>query len=197
MTPLETAAVLFTLLNVWLTVKENIWCWPTGIVGVTLYGFVNYEARLYSNTALQVIYLVLSIHGWYEWLHGGAHKTPLTITRASRRTLALCLVSAVVISAVLLLVLRATTGAALPVWDASTTAFSLVAQWMMNEKLVENWLLWLAVDIVYVPIYAVRSYNMTAALYAIFCLLAWKGYVDWRRSSKENQRSEVELGFRS
>jgi nicotinamide mononucleotide transporter len=197
MTPLETAAVLFTLLNVWLTVKENIWCWPTGIVGVTLYGFVNYEARLYSNTALQVIYLVLSIHGWYEWLHGGAHKTPLTITRASRRTLALCLVSAVVISAVLLLVLRATTGAALPVWDASTTAFSLVAQWMMNEKLVENWLLWLAVDIVYVPIYAVRSYNMTAALYAIFCLLAWKGYVDWRRSSKENQRSEVELGIRS
>ena len=63
MTPLETAAVLFTLANVWLAVKENIWCWPTGIVGVILYAFVNYEARLYSNAALQLIYLALSIHG--------------------------------------------------------------------------------------------------------------------------------------
>jgi nicotinamide mononucleotide transporter len=96
-------------------------------------------------------------------------------------------------SAILFVVLRATTGAALPVWDASTTAFSLVAQWMMNEKLVENWLLWLAVDIVYVPIYAVRSYNLTAALYAIFCLLAWKGYVDWKRSAKEIRRQKSEI----
>jgi nicotinamide mononucleotide transporter len=184
MTPLETAAVLFTLANVWLAVKENIWCWPTGIVGVILYAFVNYEARLYSNAALQLIYLALSIHGWYEWLHGGANRGELSVTRASLRIITVCLASGLLMSGILLLVLRATTDAALPLWDASTTAFSLVGQWMMNEKLVENWLIWLAVDIIYVPIYAYRSYPMTAGLYAIFCALAWKGYVEWKRSSR-------------
>jgi nicotinamide mononucleotide transporter len=190
MTPLETAAVLFTLANVWLAVKENIWCWPTGIVGVILYAVVNYEARLYSNAALQVIYLVLSIHGWYEWLHGGTNRSQLTVTRAGLRTLSICLGAGLLMSGILVLVLRATTDAALPLWDASTTAFSLVAQWMMNEKLVENWLLWLAVDVIYVPIYAFRSYPMTAALYAIFCLLAWKGYVDWKRSVRSVPASD-------
>lgn len=184
MTALETTAVLFTLANVWLAVKENIWCWPTGIVGVILYAFVNYEARLYSNAALQLIYLALSVHGWYEWLHGGANRSELTVTRASPRIMAICLAVGLLMSGILVLVLRATTDAALPLWDASTTAFSLVGQWMMNEKLVENWLVWLAVDVIYVPIYAFRSYPMTAVLYAIFCLLAWKGYVEWKRSSR-------------
>jgi len=82
-TPLEIAAVIFTLANVWLAVKENIWTWPTGIASVLLYLVVFWRSHLYLNAGLQLVYFALSIHGWYEWLHGGENKTELKITRAS------------------------------------------------------------------------------------------------------------------
>lgn len=182
MTPLETIAVIFTLANVWLTVKENLWCWPAGIVGVALYTVVNYQAHLYSNAGLQVVFLVLNVHGWYEWMHGGDHRAPLRVTRTAKRVWLWCLLLGVGGTLILLLLLRAPGDAALPFWDASTTAFSLVAQWMMNKKLLENWILWLAVDVIYVPLYAARSYYLTAGLYAVFCVLVWRGWVEWKRS---------------
>ncbi len=182
MTPLEIVAVLFTLANVWLMVKENIWGWPAAIVGVSLYAVVNYQAHLYSNAGLQIVYLVLSVHGWYQWLHGGADKTELRVSRTSRRAWILCLLAGIAGTGVLILLLRTPGDAALPFWDAFTTSFSLVGQWMMNKKLLENWIVWLVVDIIYVPIYAARSYHLTAGLYAVFCVLAWRGWVEWKRS---------------
>lgn len=182
MTPLEIAAVAFTLVNVWLAIRENIWCWPVGIVGVALYTIVNYEARLYSNAGLQIVYLVLSVHGWHEWLHGGVNRGELHVRRTTRRQWLGCGVASILGTAALMLFLRATTDAAQPFWDASTTAVSLVAQWMMNEKLLENWVLWLLVDIVYVPLYVARSYPLTAGLYALFCVMAAAGYFQWKRS---------------
>jgi nicotinamide mononucleotide transporter len=182
MTPLEITAVVFTLANVWLAVKENIWCWPTGIVGVALYTVVNWQARLYSNAGLQIVYLVLSVHGWYEWLHGGENKSELHVRRTTPRQWIGCVSASIAGTAALMAFLHWTTDAAFPFWDASTTAVSLVGQWMMNEKLLENWVLWLIVDIVYVPLYFARGYRLTAALYALFCILCWRGYVEWKRS---------------
>jgi nicotinamide mononucleotide transporter len=183
MTPLEIAAVLFTLANVWLAVKENMWTWPMGIVGVALYTAVNYQAKLYSNAGLQIVYLALNIHGWYEWMHGGVNRSELRITRVSRRVAAICLAAGVALTAGLMVLLHWATDAAVPFWDASTTAFSLVGQWMMNEKITENWIVWLAVDIAYVPIYGLHGYRLTAVLYLIFCWMAWKGWVEWKRSA--------------
>ena len=85
-TPLEIAAVAFTLAGVILAIYENIWTWPTGIAGVLLYLVVNWRAHLYANAILQIVYFVLSIHGWYEWLHGGENKTELHVSRATPRT---------------------------------------------------------------------------------------------------------------
>jgi len=73
-TPLEMAAVLFTLINVWLAIKEKIWTWPAGIASVLLYLVVFWRSHLYLNAGLQIVYFVMSIHGWYEWLHGGVEK---------------------------------------------------------------------------------------------------------------------------
>jgi nicotinamide mononucleotide transporter len=182
LTPLEIIAAIVTLANVWLAVKENIWTWPAGIVSVTLYGFVNYQARLYSNAGLQLVYLVLSIHGWYEWLYGGEKKSQLRVRRASPRAWLGCTIAAIAGTVILLRVLPAMS--AHPFWDASTTAVSLVAQWMLNEKLLENWLLWLIVDLVYVPLYFSQHLQVTAILYAIFCVLAVRGLIDWRRSMR-------------
>jgi nicotinamide mononucleotide transporter len=181
-TPLETAAVLFILANVVLAIFENIWTWPTGIVGVILYTIVNFQAHLYANAGLQLVYLVLSIHGWYEWLHGGVNKTELHVRRATPRQWLGCAIASVILTAAIMALLRSTHNAEQPFLDASTTAVSLVGQWMMNEKLLENWWLWLLVDIVYIPLYAFRHLPLTALLYAFFCVMCILGLAEWKRS---------------
>ena len=181
--PLEIVAAVLILINIWLAVKENIWCWPVGIAGVVLYALVNFQAKFYSNAVLQLFFLVLSIHGWYEWLHGGVNRSELHVSKTTRRQWIGCMAAGVVLTGAILLFLRLTTDAALPFWDASTTAFSLVAQWMMNEKLVENWLLWVVIDVIYVPFYVVQGLWLTGVVvYAISVWLAWRGYVDWRKT---------------
>jgi nicotinamide mononucleotide transporter len=181
-TPLEIAAALFILANVWLATTENIWTWPTGIVGVILYGIVNYKAGLYANAALQVVYLVLSIIGWHEWLHGGANHSELHVRRTTHRQWIGCAIASVILWIALYKLLSWTHNAQQPILDAGTTALSLVGQWMMNEKLLENWWFWLIVDIAYVPIYYHAGNWLTAGLYAFFCILCVKGLIDWKRS---------------
>jgi nicotinamide mononucleotide transporter len=181
-TPLEIAAALFILANVWLATKENIWTWPTGIAGVILYAIVNYKAGLYANAALQIVYFVLSIIGWYEWLHGGENKSELHVRRTTKRQWIGCAIASVVLWVALYALLRWTHNAQQLLIDSGTTALSLVGQWMMNEKLLENWWFWLIVDIAYVPMYLNSGNWLTAGLYAVFCILCIKGIVDWKRS---------------
>jgi nicotinamide mononucleotide transporter len=183
-TPLEIAAVIFTLANVWLAVRENIWTWPTGIVSVVLYLVVFWRTHLYLNAWLQVVYFLLSIHGWYEWLHGGANKTELKIAHASPRLSALLTAIGLVLTGGFFFALRVTAhDASLPIWDAVTTAFSLVGQYMLNMKIVENWIVWAAVDVIYVVMFFDQKLYLTSGLYALFIVLCVKGYLDWRRSA--------------
>jgi nicotinamide riboside transporter PnuC len=84
LTTIEASASAFWLLCVWLTVRQNIWCWPTGLVMVSLYVWIFYQVRLYSDMILQVIYIVLQIYGWAHWLRGGPRESPLPITRHSK-----------------------------------------------------------------------------------------------------------------
>ena len=180
-TPLEIAAALFILANVWLATKENIWTWPTGIAGVILYTIVNYKAKLYANAGLQVVYFVLSIHGWYEWLHGGVNKTELHVRRTTPRQWIGCTIASIVLTVIIVAILRWTHDEQ-PLLDGSTTAISFVGQWMLNEKLLENWWLWLLVDIAYVPMYLTVHKLLTALLYAGFCVMCIVGLLQWKKS---------------
>lgn len=178
----EAAAVILGLVSVYLSVRENIWSWPTGIVNVTLYIFVFFRAKLYADMALQVVYIVISIYGWYEWLHGGRGRTALPISRGSR-PLALRLVAIGIVStAVIGSVLARTTDAALPYLDSTTTVTSLIAQWMMARKILENWVVWVAVDVVYVGMFVYKSLYLTSLLYAGFLVLAVMGYRQWKQT---------------
>ena len=179
--PLEGIAAAFGVVSVFLSTRQNIWSWPTAIINVTLYTIVFYEGRLYGQMGLQTVYLVLSVYGWYQWLHGGEQKTELHVSRASPRLLATLAVLNLVAWVALAAILRQT-DAALPWLDALLTTTSLIAQWMMTRKILQNWLLWIAVDIVYVPMFISQHLYATALLYAAFLVLAVMGFVEWRRS---------------
>src|SRR5688572_5634109 len=179
--PLEGIAAAFGVISVYLSTRQNIWSWPTAIVNVSLYIIVFYQGRLYGQMALQPVYLTLSIYGWYQWLHGGEQHSKLLVSRASPRLLlSLGILNVAAWFAVAMILRR--TDAALPWLDALLTTTSLAAQWMMTRKLLENWLLWIAVDIVYVPMFISQGLYATAWLYAAFLVLAAMGFVDWRRS---------------
>jgi nicotinamide mononucleotide transporter len=179
--PLEGIAAAFGVVSVYLSTRQNIWSWPTAIVNVALYAIVFYDGRLYGQMGLQTIYLALSVYGWYQWLHGGAAKTELHVSRVSSRLLTILLVLNLVSWLALAALLRHT-DAALPWLDALLTTTSLIAQWMMTRKILENWLLWIAVDIVYVPMFMSQRLYATALLYAAFLVLAIMGFAQWRRS---------------
>jgi len=140
------------------------------------------HARLYGAAALQAVYVVVSIYGWHEWLHGGAGHGRLAVSRTPRRWLFGLGAAGALFAAALGLFLKHRTDAALPFPDAATTAFSLAAQWMATRKWVENWLVWIAVDAAYVAIYASQRLYPTAGLYAAFLVLAVLGHREWRRS---------------
>ncbi len=151
-------------------------------MNVALYFVVFREQKLYADMGLQVIYFVLSLYGWYEWLYGGANRTELKVTRATPR-MAIVLSAIAIVGVALLGTLFARfTDAALPYVDSATATTSLVAQWMMTRKVLENWAIWIAVDVVYVGMFIYKHLYLTSGLYAGFLVLAVMGHVQWRRS---------------
>jgi nicotinamide mononucleotide transporter len=183
--PLETVAALFGIISVYLSVRQNIWSWPTAIVNVGLYTFVFYQSRLYADMGLQVVYVVISFYGWYQWLYGGQGHTELKVSRTSR-TLQIALAAIGIVSTFLLgTLLHRTTNAALPYLDSATTSTSLVAQWMMTKKLLENWLVWVAVDIVYIGMFIYKQLYVTSLLYLVFLVLSVMGYRQWKATLRE------------
>ncbi|MBI3569040.1 MAG: nicotinamide mononucleotide transporter [Gemmatimonadetes bacterium] len=179
---LETTAVAFGIVSVFLSVRQNIWSWPTAIVNVLLYVLVFRDAKLYADMGLQVVYLALSVYGWYEWLYGGEHRTHLKVSRLTARTGIVLAGIAVACVALLGTVLYRSTDEALPYVDSATTSTSLVAQWMMTRKVMENWMVWMAVDVVYVGMFVFKHLYLTAGLYAVFFVLAAMGHREWKRS---------------
>src|SRR5688572_7261022 len=188
----EILAVVFGIISVYLSTRENIWSWPTALVNVSLYFIVFLEAKLYADMGLQVVYFALSLYGWYEWLYGGENRTELHVSRATRSLGVRLLVIGAVSAAVLGTVLARFTDAALPYLDSATTSTSLVAQWMMTRKIVENWAVWVVVDVVYIGMFIFKHLYLTAGLYAVFLVLAVMGYVQWKQSFEKDRAAATE-----
>ena len=189
MSTVEWVAAVAGAISVYLSTRENIWSWPTAIVNVGLYILVFGQAHLYSDMGLQVVYLVLSVYGWYEWLHGGANRGRLEVSRASSRVWLVSLAAGGVGWFVLYSITRRLPHVAIPSIDSALTATSLVAQWMMTRKILENWILWIIADIVYVPMYVYKKLYVTSGLYFVFLILAVMGLLEWRKSYRAHRSS--------
>ena len=167
--------------NLYLLVRQNVWNWPVGILNNLLYVAVFFQSRFFSDMSLQVVYIALGIVGWYLWLHGGESGGTLRVTRSPRVQLVALLGAGLVATWAEALFLRTVNDAA-PLLDAFTTVFSLIAQYQLTRKYIENWWLWLVVDVVSVGLYGYKGLYWTSALYAIFFAMCVAGLLQWRRS---------------
>jgi nicotinamide mononucleotide transporter len=185
LTLIEWTAVATGVLCVYLLTKENIWSWPFGLLSTTLLIIVFFHAKLYSDMLENFIYTFLQIYGWWFWLHGRKKKQnekTVPIVQLSRTKWFFVGSIIAVGSAALGYGMATYTDADFAYLDAFTTVTSLVAQWLLNRKVLENWLLWITIDVLGIGIYWLKGLHSVALLYVLFLGLATKGYIDWRRS---------------
>lgn len=178
---LEQVATGLGLLGVGLMIRQNVWAFPVGLVQVSIFGWVCFEGRLYSETALQVMFFSALAHGWVHWTRGRDAAHPLPVTRLSSGarvawgvgTLALWLTWGSVMQRV---------GADLAYADAFVFAVSVAAQWLQARKHLENWIGWMVANAVAIGVFWTKGYYWFAVLYAVFGLMAVVGFRAWRRS---------------
>ncbi|HNV70454.1 MAG TPA: nicotinamide riboside transporter PnuC [Candidatus Ozemobacteraceae bacterium] len=182
--PVELLAVILGFINVWLIIRQSVWCWPPGLLSTGLYVFIFYQARLYSETILQLLFIVLQLHGWYYWVFGGrrSDEASVPVTRLTVAQRVKWAVGTLILAAALGTAMKTWTNADLPYLDALVTAMSISAQILMNVKVLESWLLWITVDIFSIGIYYVKGLTFTLGLYTAFLIMATMGYFAWRRS---------------
>ena len=180
---LEKIAVACGLANIYLTVRQNIWCWPVGVVMVSLYVYIFFGAKLYSDVLLNVFFLVMQFYGWYHWTRGGVeHSTSLAaVTRLDGKEWVWTAAGTVTGTLTLGTLMRHYTDAALPYPDAFTTTLSVIAQFLLTRKILENWTLWIVADVVYIGVYTIKALYWTAGLYVVFLVLCIQGYRQWSR----------------
>ena len=185
MSPVETIAFVLGVINVTLVVRRSLWNYPFGLVMVALYGWVFFGAKLYSDMLLQVFFFVVQIYGWANWARSAAAAGEVRVERLGRTSRTLWLAG----SAVAILgwggLMHRFTDAAYPWWDAAVAILSVAAQILMSRRLIENWVLWIAVDLLAICLYAAKDLWLTALLYAIFLGLSVWGLVDWRGAERQ------------
>lgn len=184
----ETVAVVVSVVAVWLTTRRSLWNYPFSLASVALYAHIFYAVKLYADMGLQGFFAATLCYGLYEWRGYRDGAGAVRVSSAPRRELVLGALLGVAGALALGTYTSTHTDAALPWVDASLTAASLVGSWWAARRRIENWWLWIAVDVVYVGVYLSKGLVQTAGLYAAFVGLAVVGLVQWRRALREPPR---------
>ncbi|MCX7124408.1 MAG: nicotinamide riboside transporter PnuC [Gammaproteobacteria bacterium] len=179
---IEIPATIAAFFNIYLAARNSIWNWVLGLVAVTLYAVVFYEAKLYGDMCLQGVYFIFQFYGWYEWMHGGKNSGELSVTRLPKSLYLISGLALLVLYGIFVYLLSHDTNSTTPIIDAFTTSLSLIAQWMMCRRYLENWLLWIGLDAISIYMYWYKNLYLTAGLYGVFFVLCCMGYQVWMRS---------------
>ena len=181
MNPLEAIATLCGVLNILLLVRRSIWNYPFGLVMVALYGAIFFEARLYSEALLQGFFFVVQVYGWINWSRA-AESGPVPVERLSVRQRIGWAAGIGLATLAWSAAMGRFTNAAYPLWDGTIAVMSVAAQILLARRFVENWVLWILVDLLAIGLYRLKALDLTAGLYALFLAMAVWGLVEWWRA---------------
>ena len=187
MSAIEIIAVIISIIGVTLTIKRQMWCWFFNFIAFVLYAYIFYEYKLYGETILQFIFIVMNLYGFYHWRKGKVEEHTIRIEKSNATTLVMQMVLASIAGLLFGLGLHYFTDASLPILDAQLAAFSLLATYWTTQKYIATWVLWVIVDIVYVGMFLYKSLYLTAGLYAVFIGLAILGWKQWNAVKKQQQ----------
>ncbi|WP_448661295.1 nicotinamide riboside transporter PnuC [Sphingomonas sp. CJ20] len=180
----EIAASVLGLMTVLLVVRRSMWNYPFALAMVALYGGIFYRESLYSDALLQVFFFAVNLYGWWNWsrarIDGGGVRVERLGRAARLAWLGACVVCTVAWGALM----HRGTDAAYPWWDAAIAVLSIAAQILLSRRAIENWVLWIVVDLLAVPLFAVKGLWLTAGLYGVFLGLSVWGLVQWRRAER-------------
>ena len=183
---IEWFGVITGALCVYLAAKEHILNWPVSILSVVTYIYIFYNAKLYGDTLLQFYFLGTAIYGWYYWTYGHLKslQADRPVSRIRNKDWLIIIVILGIGSFALGYILDTQTDTDVPYIDAFCTVTSFIAQYLLTRKKIENWLIWIFVDIIYIPLYIHKNLLATAVLYFIFVFIALQGYINWKTSLK-------------
>jgi nicotinamide mononucleotide transporter len=185
---LQVVGVVLGLLYLWLEYKANIWLWVVGIIMPMVHGVLYFRSGLYADFSMQLYYILAGVYGLIVWSRGAKNKKDKEELRIASTPLAVWVAIVgmyAVLHAAIYLFLINFTDSTVPFWDSLTTALCIVAYWMLSRKYVEQWLVWLVVDVVTVGLYIYKDIPLTAGLYALYSAMAVAGYMRWRKIMKD------------
>jgi len=187
MSPLEIAAVLTSVIGIWLSTRRKLSSWPVILVSCVLYALVFRREKLYSDMLLQFVYMAFAIYGWWHWWRGVKEEGTVRVERLSGQGLAAGVVVGAAGSFLLGFLMAHYTDATLPHIDAALTSFSLVAQWWSTRKHIANWWLWIVVDALEIGVFLYKRLYLTSVLFAFLIFLAVLGLRAWNKAIREQE----------
>jgi nicotinamide mononucleotide transporter len=190
MSPWEAVAVIFAIAYLLLAVRENVLCWLFAFLSTAIYTILFWDVSLLMESALNVYYMAMAVYGWHQWTRGGSngadkpHALGVRSMSVQQHTVvissiaALCLVSGYL--------LTSHSSAAWPYVDSFTTWASVITTYLVARKYLQNWLYWIVIDSVSIPLYIDRGLNLTALLFVAYVIIAFMGYFSWRKHLSED-----------
>ena len=180
---IELLGAILGVTYIFFSIRQNILTWPVGLLSSILYVWVFLVSKLYADMSLQLYYVVISIYGWYEWLHG-SRSVKSEVLKVSRLSLKLGLVLAAVSIFIFLLIwyiLNDYTDSPVPMADALATSLSIVATWMLARKILEHWLVWIFVDAFSIGLFWYKDLLPTVILFVVYTVMAIVGFIEWKK----------------
>lgn len=175
-------ASLLGLANIALLVRRSIWNYPFGMVMVALYAHIFFAQKLYSDAVLQFFFFAIQGYGWWAWWRAGGAAQPVAVQRLTLSARLAWFAMIALLTLAWGFVMNANTDASYPWWDGGIAVASIAAQILLARRRIENWVLWILVDLAAIPLYALKQLYLTAFLYGLFLLLSALGLRAWARS---------------
>jgi nicotinamide mononucleotide transporter len=189
----ELIATIASTVYVILAMRQSVLCWPFGVVGAIFYVYVFFSSKLYALTFEYGVYFVLCLYGWFIWGRGDRQGHGLPVRSVRRLEGSSLLALGLVIYLLVGFLLWKFTDANLPFRDSLTTTFGLIAQWMTAKKILESWLLWLIVNLIYLSMFAIMGLWFTFAYFIFLTVISMLGYLAWRKSMLGGNRTTAEI----
>lgn len=178
---IELVAVACGLLSVWFMKKEHILVYPFGILNVLIYVYICYTAGLYAYACINVFYAGMSVYGWYNWVRKGPDDESLKISRLRREHILRYAGLILALFVLIRFLLVRFTNSEIPTWDALTTSVYVIGMWLLAQKKIENWIAWIAGDVISIFLFASQGLYFSSFQFLVFTVIAVFGILEWRK----------------